>query len=131
MKKLFLLLLPLFVMLTGCVPAELKLRQMPTENPSAPVVIAAFLISRHTRIFKSNGRIVPCFTQRCHIVVVNPAQIFAPCAFSGGTVIFTSCHITVKRKKLSVRAADKVDAADDFSLRRFFKMFDHSGNGFS
>ncbi len=43
MKKLFLLLLPLFVMLTGCVPAELKLRQMPTENPSAPVVVAAFL----------------------------------------------------------------------------------------
>ncbi len=42
MKKLFLLLLPLILFFTGCVPAELTLRSLP-EDPAAPVVIAAFL----------------------------------------------------------------------------------------
>jgi branched-chain amino acid transport system substrate-binding protein len=42
MKKLFLLLLPLIVFFTGCIPVELTLRSLP-EDPAAPVVIAAFL----------------------------------------------------------------------------------------
>jgi hypothetical protein len=40
-KKLFLLLLPLIVFFTGCIPVELTLRSLP-EYPAAPLVIAAF-----------------------------------------------------------------------------------------
>ncbi|MBQ9502190.1 MAG: hypothetical protein IJU70_08550, partial [Lentisphaeria bacterium] len=102
----------------------------PLRRLFSAVVVAPLPAAGDPGIFEGRRIVSPCLAEPGNVVPVDHFQISAPRPLRRRTVVLAPCRVPVGGEELSVRTADKVDAADDLPLRRAFQIFHHCRHGF-